>query len=278
MQAIVLPALAGALCGYLLGVSKVAYTVVSLAIILGGYMAGKEHEGALQGALRGLAGGAIFGGFILLIHEATGKPPKASVPHPLILLMAITVVAGVILGALGGARRERQGEREKFTIDLMRLGIGELLAFAGAGVLALSLFLDWFATSCDSALKPTGCNASSLLNGMRGSFNAFETFKILQWVLVAACAAPFVLAYILIRSHELTWRPGEITMIVGMIAFALILVNGIIFGRPGEPPHNVEIGIRYGYYVGMAGAMLIGFGGFLRQARSVRGRKPPGVL
>ena len=84
-----------------------------------------------------------------------------------------------------------------------------------------------------------------------------------------------MLAYIIARGHKLAWRPGEITMIVGMIAFALILLNGIILGRPGE---TVEIGLSYGYAVGLIGSLLIMVGGFFRQSQGVRGRKPPGTL
>ena len=97
-------------------------------------------------------------------------------------------------------------------------------------------------------------------------------------LLLAACVAPFILAYIIARGHELTWRPGEVTMIVGMIAFALILLNGVILGRPGEEPDNVDISLRYGYLIGMLGALGIAVGGFVRQAKAVRSRKPPGVL
>jgi len=45
--------------------------------------------------------------------------------------------------------------------------------------------------------------------------------------------------------RELAWRPGEVTMIVGITAFVLILLNGIILGRPGgQNPHNVEIALQ----------------------------------
>src|SRR3954451_7442768 len=97
------PALFGALCGWLLGVNKVAYLICGVGIaIVGGYLAGMDHDGAGEGALRGLIGGTIFGGFILLVHEATDKAPKVKLPHPAIGLLVFTVVGGVILGALGG--------------------------------------------------------------------------------------------------------------------------------------------------------------------------------
>jgi hypothetical protein len=64
-------------------------------------------------------------------------------------------------------------------------------------------------------------------------------------------------------------------MIVGMVAAALIWLNGIILGRPGD---SVDIGIEYGYIVGLIGANMILAGGLIRQALGGRTRKPPGVI
>src|ERR671933_1954862 len=106
----VVPIAFGALCGWLLGVNKTAYTVLTLLAIGGGYFAGKEHDGAGEGALRGLVGGSLFGAGILLLHEATGKEAKADLPHPAALLLVVTVGAGIALGALGGRATHNQIE------------------------------------------------------------------------------------------------------------------------------------------------------------------------
>src|SRR5947209_9318606 len=160
-----------------------------------------------------------------------------------------------------------------------RIKGSELIGFLGAGILIGAMFLPWFATSCNVQLLPHGCNPNSELNGMRGSFDAFQTYSILRWLLVAAAVAPFILAWIIARGHELTWRPGEVTMVVGLAAFVLILANGIILGRPGGNGHtNVGISIEVGYFVAMLGALLIAIGGFVRQAKAIRSRKPPGVM
>jgi hypothetical protein len=283
LLAVVVPAFFGAICGWLLGLNKTAYLVLSLLALLGGYAAGTEHKSGWQGALRGLVGGSLFGGLILLVNDALGKKPKASLPHPHIWLLAITVGVGVILGTMGGRARanfdEAEREREKPQFDIRRVQRSELIGFLGSAILFFSLFLSWFSTSCTKPGSPAGCNANSELHHMRGSFTAFQTYKLLDILLVAACAAPFILAYIIARGHDLTWRPGEITMIVGITAFALILVNGIILGRPGgDDPHNVDISIEIGYLIGLLGSACIAFGGFVRQAQSIRGRKPPGVL
>jgi hypothetical protein len=281
LLAVVVPALFGAICGWLLGVDKTAYLVLSILALLGGYAAGTEHNSAGEGALRGLIGGGLFGGLILLVNEALDKEPKADLPEPKIWLLAITVGIGVALGAMGGRARANHVEVKKEEgppFDIRRVQRSEIIGFIGAGILLLSLFLNWFATSCDKSGKPPGCNPNSALHGERGSFSAFATYGILDWLLVAACAAPFILAYIIARGHDLTWRPGEVTMIVGITAFSLILVNGIILGRPGgDDPQNVDISIEIGYWIGMLGAACIAFGGFVRQSRGIRS-KPPGVM
>jgi hypothetical protein len=273
----------GAVTGWALGVNEIAYVVLSVLGIAGGYAAGLEHDGAGEGALRGVVGGSLFGGFILLTHHAIGGEPEAHLPHPEILLVAITTAFGIGLGALGGRRRHKhevegpKEKEEKTGVDFKRLHWAEFVGFAGSAVLALALFLPWFSTSCESVTPatPEGCNPNSNYGGRFGDFNAFETFSILDWALAAACIAPFILAYLVVRQAKLSWRPGEVTMIVGMVAAALILMNGVILGRPGD---SVEISIEYGYLVGLFGATMILVGGALRQALGGRTRKPPGVL
>jgi hypothetical protein len=288
----VVPLAFGALCGWLLGEDKTLYLVFSLLAIAGGYFAGQEHMGAREGAIRGLIGGALFGSAILLVNEATGKTPKADVPDPKIILVAITIVAGVVLGALGGRRREareNEPEKEKTGFDLSRIRPSEFIGFAGAAVIAFALFLlPWFSSSCSSAAAAKasggagGCNPNSkieLASGhlSYGTFTGWETYTYIRWLLLAACIAPFVLAYIIARGHALSWRPGEITMIVGMVAFALILLDGIILGRPGGNKKNaVDISLEYGYLIGLLGCFLLSYGGFRRQAENVKA-KPPGI-
>ncbi|MEA2448328.1 MAG: hypothetical protein QOG63_260 [Thermoleophilaceae bacterium] len=290
--AVVVPIAFGALCGWLLGEDKTLYLVLSILAILGGYVAGQEHLGAAQGALRGLVGGLLFGGSILLVHEATGKAAKATIPHPAIILVAITAVVGVILGALGGrrrARREEEDEEEQTGFDIKRIKRSELIGFLGVIILAIALFLlPWFSTSCadqhavQAAHGAGGCNPNSKLELASGAlsygtYTGWEVYKFIRWLLLAACIAPFVLSYIIARGHELSWRPGEVTMIVGIVAIALILLDGIVLGRPGGNKKSaVDINIEYGYVIGLLGSFLISLGGFRRQAENLK-PKPPGV-
>jgi hypothetical protein len=154
-------------------------------------------------------------------------------------------------------------------LDFSRLSPGEFLGMAAALVLFASLFLPWFTTSEE--------NPNSTLAGASGgdSATAWAVFGILDWLLVAACAAPFILSWIVARGHTLTWKPGEVTMIVGITAFVLILCNGIILGRPGDA---VDIGLGIGYFVALVASAGMLVAGYLRQAFYTTARKPPGVI
>ena len=154
-------------------------------------------------------------------------------------------------------------------LDTSRLSPGEFAGMAAGAVLFLSLWLPWFTTS--------GGNPNSRLGGASGGdgVNAWHVFSKLDILLVLAGTAPFILSWILARGHELTWKPGEVTMIVGITAIVLILCNGIILGRPGD---SVDIGLGIGYYVGLLASAGLLAAGYLRQAVYGTARKPPGVI
>ena len=154
-------------------------------------------------------------------------------------------------------------------LDTSRLSPGEYVGMAAGALLFLSLFLPWFTTSAG--------NPHSRLGGASagGSANVWHVFSSLDILLTLAATAPFVLSWIIARGHRLTWKPGEVTMIVGMTAIVLILCNGIILGRPGD---SVDIGLGIGWFVGLLAAAGMLAAGYLRQAVYGDARKPPGVI
>jgi hypothetical protein len=165
----------------------------------------------------------------------------------------------------------RAQDRHDGYMDLSRLTIGELLGMVSALILLLSLWLPWFSTSSEnqnSVIESSG-------TGPGESANAWAVFGILDWLLLAACAAPFILSWIVVRGHELTWRPGEVTMIVGMTAFVLILCNGVILGKP-DP--GIGVSLSWGYLVALIASIGMIAAGFLRQALHSDAKKPPGVF
>jgi hypothetical protein len=165
---------------------------------------------------------------------------------------------------------EASAEERGGYLDWSKVSPGELLGMGSALVLLGSLWLPWFTTSSDNP-------NSRLPGGARGGdgASAWEVFGMLDWWLVAACAAPFILTWIIARGHALTWKPGEVTMIVGIVAFILILCNGIILGRPGD---SVDIGLGIGYFVALLASLGLLAAGYLRQAVYTSARKPPGVI
>ena len=110
---VVVPLVFGAITGIMLGVSEPVYLVLSLLGILGGFVAGLEHEYALEGFYRGLLGGLLFGTGILLAHGLAGVEAKAELLEPEIVLVAVTAFFGAVLGALGGRMRERHTRRQR---------------------------------------------------------------------------------------------------------------------------------------------------------------------
>jgi hypothetical protein len=109
--AIVVPAVFGAITGIFLGISEPVYVVLALLGVLGGVAAGFDHLGAADGARRGALGGVLFGGFILIAHELSGEEAEAHLPEPAVVLVVVTTVLGVLLGALGGWLRARAQRR-----------------------------------------------------------------------------------------------------------------------------------------------------------------------
>ncbi len=148
-----------------------------------------------------------------------------------------------------------------------RLGRPELIAVLGGLLLALGVFLPWYATSSD--------NRNANIDGERGSFSCWDVHPILRWLLLAAAVAPFILAWIIVREHELSWPRGEMTAVAAMTALALVLFVGVI-DRPGEPSGQISLGI--GWYMATVACILEITGGAMRAGATERPRKPPGVL
>jgi hypothetical protein len=142
---------------------------------------------------------------------------------------------------------------------------GEYVALLGGLLLAISVFLP-----CYEATAP-----NAQIDGMRGTLSVWEVHPILRWLLLAAASSPFILAWIVMREHELSWSRGEVTAVVGIAAIGLIFYTGVI-DRPGEPPSQIEL--EPGWFGLLLGSILMVVGATMRSTESERTRKPPGVL
>jgi hypothetical protein len=159
-------------------------------------------------------------------------------------------------------------------MNFRRLDRGELLAVLGGILLGVSLFLAWYSLG----------NQYTILNSCRGphrgvhaatSCTGWHALQFLRFLLLLSAVAPAILAYIIIRGHALSWPRGELTAVTALTALTFTVFRGLI-DRPGQPPG--QISISYGWWVALAGGLLILVGSIWRSRESSSARKPPGVL
>jgi hypothetical protein len=148
-----------------------------------------------------------------------------------------------------------------------RLGRSEALGMLGGLLLAVGVFLPWYATSAT--------NRNADIDGARGTFSAWDVHPILRWLLLAAAVAPFILAYIIVRQRELSWPRGELTAVTSVAVIIMVIFLGVL-DKPGTP--RGEITVSYGWWLALAGGILILIGAVWRTSESTAARKPPGVL
>ena len=151
-------------------------------------------------------------------------------------------------------------------MDRSRLTPNEWIAMAGGALLLVAVFLPWYGTSD---------NPNANIDGARGSFSCWDAHPILRWLLIAAAAAPFILAWIIVRGHQLSWARGEMTAVASIAAAGLIFYNGII-DRPGEP--SGEISLKYGWFLALLATIISFYGSAVRASEVERARKPPGTI
>jgi len=166
---------------------------------------------------------------------------------------------------------------ERAEVDASRLDRSEIIGMVAALLLVISLFLPWYTLTTDPSVVERGNDAANWACGVGDtSCSGFETFPILRWLLLAAAAAPFILAWIVIRGHALSWPRGEVTAIVGLTAFVLIAFNGIV----SKPQNGLEIGLTYGYWLALIASIGIFVSGGSRAVESGGGarRKPPATF
>ena len=98
----VIPALVGALAGFLVGASAAGYWVVALLAAVGAFLSGFEHPGGWDAADRGFFGGVIYGTTLLLVHELIHNHAKVSLGSFPPFLVVVTALVGTLLAAAGG--------------------------------------------------------------------------------------------------------------------------------------------------------------------------------
>ena len=117
----IVPAIAGAVAGILVGVSSGAYWGYAVLVAVGSVVAGFEHQDGWGGADRGLIAGFIYGVGLLLAHLIAGTHAKVSLGSFPPLLAVVTAIAGMLLTATGGwlgrVLRERTQARTTIPVE-----------------------------------------------------------------------------------------------------------------------------------------------------------------
>jgi hypothetical protein len=162
-------------------------------------------------------------------------------------------------------------------MDTKKLMPSEIIGCVAGVILVLSLlFLPWY----DLSENPERDAGNGFICGVdEYSCTGFETFPILRWLLIAAAAAPLILAWIVVRGHKLSWPPGEMTMVVGFTAFVLIAYNGLI-DPPGSQIEEIGVTEAIGYYIALIASAGIAGAGVARAMAAQKGnlRKTPGTV
>lgn len=145
---------------------------------------------------------------------------------------------------------------------------GELIAVVGDVLLVVSLFLSWFHLgNVHATLGPC--------KGPDSGCTGWESLPIVRYLFLAGAIAPLVLAYVVLRGHGLAWPRGEMTAVVGLLMLTGVVFFGPVY-RPGNP--RSQIGLSYGWWIALAGALMMLLGAVYRTQESTATRKPPGVL
>ena len=163
-------------------------------------------------------------------------------------------------------------------MDFRRLGRGDIVAAAGGLLLFVSMFMEWYSVDAGPPANENVCGAGQSSCSGYDTFHLFTALIIpgMDFLMTAAAIAPWILVWIVVRGHRLSWPAGEVTMIVGAIAATLVLYNGVI-DRVGDTREFVSLGI--GWYLALLGAIGIVAGGAISQI--MRGgvtRRPPGAF
>src|SRR5947209_10794748 len=89
----------GVFTGIALDLAAAAYYVMLGLALVGGVLAGLEHDGGGQGAQRGLTGGMLFGAGILAGHHLLNRRAATPLPHPEGVQLIVSAIFAVLLGS-----------------------------------------------------------------------------------------------------------------------------------------------------------------------------------
>jgi hypothetical protein len=142
---------------------------------------------------------------------------------------------------------------------MSKLGRNDWLVIGGMLLLFVALFMPWFRSGVvedlmDQMAKQLGGDLGDTDTGVSGWHYALGW---LAWLLTAAAAAIVLLRLV---DLELPLPGGLSVLALGVVAFVLVLVRTL------DAPTFMDR--AYGILIGLLGAALVAFGGFLKNAET----------
>ena len=142
---------------------------------------------------------------------------------------------------------------------MSRLGRNDWLVIGGMLLLFVALFMPWFRSEVvedlmDQMAQQLGGDLGDTDTGVTGWHYALGW---LAWLLTAAAAAIVLLKLV---DLELPLPEGLSVLALGGVAFVLVLVRML------DAPTFMDR--AYGILIGLLGAALVAFGGFLKNAET----------
>lgn len=128
-------------------------------------------------------------------------------------------------------------------MDVNRLRLGEMVAAAGAAVLFLVMFLDWY--------------------GVEGTSVAANAWQVFSWVdlyLFLTVVVALSLAILTMGQRTVALPLSASVLVTAMGAVATLLILYRIVDQPGP---NELISVQIGAYLGLLAAVAITVGGYL---------------
>jgi hypothetical protein len=169
----------------------------------------------------------------------------------------------------------RPGKVESLEVNPSRISRAEITAVVAGFILVLSLFLPWYSLGSGPDIARGQEPAAWACGIGDNSCTGFETFQTLRWFWIVVGLAPLVLTFLAVRGVETSWPRGEMTAIIGLIAFVLIFFNGLIDRPSGR---DIQIGLTWGYFVALFSSFTVfaaGAWGSLDHGGGAP-RRPPG--
>ena len=137
----------------------------------------------------------------------------------------------------------------------------ELLSAIGSALLAVGLFLPWYATDPG--------NAVSNIDGVRGDLSGWTVHEAMRYAVLAFAVIQGVLSLIGLLRPRAARDLAEATMVTAVNAVGVVVYFGLIY-RPGEPPETISL--RYGWFLALAGMVVTLVAAVYRVQKSSRRR------